>query len=137
MVIMQTIVEDIVDRLSNAHNIGDLLIVPAFSGNINPKTLTRGTISVGVSELEIGNQDETVASFKRPYTAKIKLSFYYPYSGGIFKMQEMIDLAYTILLFSKARLDIKNVRCGAPRFKRELDAIIIDSEFVLEGDIFG
>ena len=50
-------------------------------------------------------------------------------------MNEMVDLAYTILLFSQARMDIKNVKCEAPRFKRELDAIIIDSEFILQGNV--
>lgn len=132
---MQTIVEDIVDRLSNAKNMGPFLVVPAFSSNINPKTLINGTVSVSISELEIENRNEASTSLTRPYTAKIKLTFYYPYSGGIFKINEMFDCAYTTLLFSTARLNVKSVKCDGPEFKRELDAIMLDSVFTLQGNI--
>lgn len=134
MICMQLIVEDIVDRLSNSSALSKFTVVPAYSSNINPKAFSNGTISVGLSSLEIDNGEDSVSLSRKPYTAKVKLTFYYPYAKGIFKVNEMFDKAYSTLLFSQTPLNIPKVECEAPKFKRELDAIIVESEFTLKGN---
>lgn len=142
MDIAKAISKFVVQMLNVAQCFDEGTVIAAYDSNIEPTNIDKGVVSVKISELEIGEHNasvndagEVVVTNDRTVKANIKITFFVPYRAGSIKAYSMFDKAANSILPYSGSLKFLKAKCGEAQYRRENEALVVESVFTAQMNI--
>lgn len=131
-----TLVNSIVNSLSNNASFSDITFVIAYENEIKPTPMDKPIVALSPKGCVIGDKltqtnenGEVITTKKREVKSTVSIDIYLPYSMGGLEGHRIFDRIATYLLFSQ-NLAISGATCSEADYDNSCQAIILKSTFI-------
>ncbi len=101
-------------------------------------------MAVGVNEFNVGElicyrnvSGETVTGTRRPYSVKLRVRIYVPFSQGAQKAYEMADWIHTVLFRQGYAYKVSEVEFDCAKYDSQTESITLDTFCTIKGELSG